>query len=183
MTNTEKLLKSTFVLVLNLPIEKSCLEPILSFWGAKRPEALSWAEAKELSNWKNLFGEKEEILRWRSEWQNKKLRMTSFLSPFFTCHPFSCHTFFTCSFFNQSPFFTCHLFLLVTLRRSRRVSYGDSSPSLTRKRMRFFTPLTLRSEWQKKMLRRCPEPKPWAYAKGLRRNDKIVQNIIFYRQF
>jgi len=27
---------------------------------------------------------------------------------------------------------------------------GDSSLSLTRKRMRFFTPLTLRSEWQKK---------------------------------
>jgi len=32
--------------LLKLPIEKSCLEPIPSFWGAKRPEALSWAKRR-----------------------------------------------------------------------------------------------------------------------------------------
>ena len=52
---------------------------------------------------------------------------------------------------------------------------------------RFFTPLTLRSEWQNKrgaeaVLSRSPEPKPWAEAlsfcegsaKGLRRNDPFL---------
>jgi len=245
---------------------------------AKSLRRVSEGMTSFLSPWGEAEGSPVEILRYRSEWQNKKLRRTSFLSPFFTCYTFSCHTFFICSFFYQSPFltfysflsvtlfyllhfflphifylfffyqspffylllffylspfFTCYtflhvtFFLLVTLRRSRRVSCGDSSLSLTRKSIRFFTPLTLRSEWrlfrhpegfspkgllrgfftfgselqkgvqttlswaeakewENKKLRRCPEPKPWAYAKNLRRNDsndKIVQNIIFYQQF
>jgi len=88
------------------------------------------------------------------------------------------------------------LFLLVTLRRSRRVSFGDSSPSLklrvrmTEKALRkegilrlLTLPQTL--SWAE-ALSRCPELMRRVCegaAKGLRRDDKITRKEISIGNF
>jgi hypothetical protein len=177
-------------------------------FGVPCPEALSWAEAlslcegeaKELSNWKISWVKKDEILRYRfAQGQNDRIKNPEWpltVSPYFLL----CHPYFSFVTLRRKPksFLTYKLYLKAFFYLS---PWGEAegSPvkilrSLTRKRMRFFTPLVLRSEWRlfrhpegfspKGLLRRffafgsewqkggrrwCPEPKPWAYAKGLRR--------------
>jgi len=137
-------------------------------------------EAKELSNWKTClvwkgwrffaiaYSEKDEILHSADApfrmTEKKRVRMTLFVTIRINLilsadtekkEGHSWH--FVSPFFYLSPFF-----LPVTLRRSRRVSFGDSSPSL-KLRVRMTEKNAQALSWAK-ALSQSPEPKPWAKA-------------------
>jgi len=129
----------------------------------------------------------------------KRVKMTEQETPndLLLCHPLTvspyfllCHPYFSfvTLFSPLSPLFLiCHpIFSSVTLRRSRRVSCADSSPSLllTRKRMRFFPFASLRVRMTEKGEQDDPHSlSPWGEAEGspvqilrslaLPQNDKI----------
>jgi len=66
----------------------------------------------------------------------------------------------------------------------RRVSEGEAKELSNWKTLRWKKDEILHSAdapfrmTEKKRVRRCPEPKPWAYAKGKRRNDPLCH--LFY---